>query len=77
MKIASVKKKIPSMAKAVPKTSPNFPVNSGERHRVLPAQPDVIRDQHQRREGDAEARQDDVEAERESHLAPRGLEIGG
>ena len=43
-----------------------------ERHRVLAAQPDVVGDQHHRREPHAEAGEDDVEAEREGHLLTRG-----
>ena len=31
MKIASRKKKMPSMPNRIPKTSPNFPVNAGHR----------------------------------------------
>ena len=39
------------------------------------AQAAVVGDQHHRREGDAERGQDDVEAQRERHLAARGAEL--
>jgi hypothetical protein len=61
----------------------------GERHRhnlrptlreqqrvpVIAAQSTVVSDQHQRRECHADRRKDDVEAQRERHLAPRRPQI--
>ncbi len=44
---------------------------------VVAAKSQVVGDQHHRREGDAEARQDDVEPERERHLAAGGRQLGG
>ena len=50
---------------------------TGQQQRVFVplAQAAVVRDQHQRREPHAEARQDDVKAERERHLTPRRLQV--
>src|SRR3954452_16168637 len=51
----------------------------GEQQRVgvAVAQPAVVGDQHDRREGHAERRENDMEAQRERHLAPRRLELRG
>ena len=43
---------------------------------VVPTESDVVGRQDDRGERDAERGQDDVKAERESHLAPRGSEVG-
>ena len=51
------------------------PLRQPQRVRVVPSQPQVIRDQHQRREAHAQRREDDVEAERERHLAPRRTQV--
>jgi hypothetical protein len=48
-----------------------------ERVGVVALQPQVVGGQDYRGEADAERGHHDVEAERESHLAPRGTEIGG
>ena len=49
----------------------------GQLHRVLVAvlQPHVVGDQHHRRQGDAQAGEDDVEAQRERHLLARGEQV--
>jgi hypothetical protein len=60
------------MAKRTPKTSPKVPVNSGQRSPnvgVAATQAAVVRDEHDRRERHSERREDDVEPEREGHLA--------
>jgi hypothetical protein len=44
---------------------------------VVVAEAAVVGDQHDRRERHAQAREDDVEAERERHLAPRRRELRG
>src|SRR6266508_2811959 len=79
MKIASRKKKIPSIAKAIPKASPKRSIipghsspNSKERTVPLTA-PTANRtatafDQRRARERHAEAGEDDVEGQREGHL---------
>jgi hypothetical protein len=48
-----------------------------QRDPVVAAQPDVVGDQHHRREAHAEASEDDVEAEREGHLLARGEQLVG
>ena len=53
------------------------PLREPQRDGVVLAQAAVVRDQHQRREGDAERRQDDVEPQRERHLGPRLPELRG
>ena len=49
------------------------PLRELQRVRILVAQAAVVRDQHQRRQRNAERRQDDVEPQRERHLASRRL----
>ena len=107
MKIASRKKKMPSIANSTPNTSPKRPGErrpeeaelerqhgpghgadgEGHRHRLRPAprepqrvrvvvaQAAVVGDQHHRGQRHAERRQDDVEPQRERHLAARRREV--
>jgi hypothetical protein len=56
MKIASTKKKMPSIAKG---------------HQILVLEALVVGNQHERREGDPEAGEDDVTAVHPSHLLAR------
>ena len=48
-----------------------------ERVRIVAAQAAVVGDQHDRRERHPQRREDDVEPQRERHLAPRGIERRG
>ena len=108
MKIASVKKKIPSIANGMPNTSPKRSIRPGQSSPIsnestVPVtaptanstaitfdqrrasvsatssslrRPAPVGDQRDRRERHPQARQDDVEAQREGHLAPRGEQFG-
>src|SRR4051794_13052385 len=53
------------------------PPGQQQRVGVAVAQPAVVGDQHHRRERHPQRREDDVEPERERHLAPRRLEVRG
>ena len=48
-----------------------------QRDGIVVSQAPVVGDQHHRGEGDADRGQDDVEPERERHLAPRRSQLGG
>ena len=69
---------VPVTAPTAKVTAIAFDQRRASSHRVLVAascRPDVVGDQDRRRQGDAEAGEDDVEAERERHLLARGEQV--
>ena len=70
---------VPDTAPTANSTAEAFAHRLARPRRVVVVVPDPAPVEHvdHRREGDAEARQDDVEAEREGHLVARGGELLG
>ena len=58
-------------------TAPTAKVTAATFDLVVALEADVVGDQHQSREGDAEAGEDDVKAQRERHLAAGWKQLGG